>query len=39
VAALRDAGLVDVEVVAKRLLEVSAKHAASAERALAWLRA
>jgi hypothetical protein len=37
VAALLDAGLVDVEVIAKRLAEVPAKHHPSAERALTWV--
>lgn len=39
VAALLDAGLVDAEVIAKRLLEVPMKHHSSAQSALAWLAA
>ncbi len=37
VAALLNAGLVDAEVIAKRLREVPERHHSSAERALAWL--
>lgn len=37
VAALLDAGLVDAEIIAKRLPEVPEDHHPSAERALAWL--
>jgi Nucleotidyltransferase of unknown function (DUF6036) len=39
VAALLDAGLVDAEVIARRLPEMPSKHHPSAERALAWLTA
>jgi len=39
VAALLDAGLVDAEVIAKRLPEVPREHHRSTERALAWLAA
>ncbi len=37
VAALLNAGLVDAEVIAKRLPEVPERHHSSVERALAWL--
>jgi hypothetical protein len=39
VAALVDAGLVDAEVIAKRLPTVPTKHLPAVERALAWLTA
>jgi hypothetical protein len=39
VTALLDAGLVEVEVIARRLPEVPTKHHPSAQRALAWLAA
>lgn len=37
VAALLDAGLVDVDVIATRLWDVSIAHQAAVDRALAWL--
>jgi hypothetical protein len=39
VAALLDAGLVDAEVIAKRLGTVPNKHPPATERALGWLAA
>jgi hypothetical protein len=39
VAALLDAGLVDAEVIAKRLAAVPKEHLPATERALAWLAA
>lgn len=39
VAALLDAGLVDAEVVARRLAAVPGRHLPATERALAWLAA